>query len=123
MLYFKSLFSLSFHLRTIFGDVTDSQIKFIVITYNRDSNNLRIYYYNDIHDVKPFYSRLIILVCYYAPGGDWKKYYGDFWCWDISPRRIAIDIINNTLHYNENFVKDKSDVLPSWLRNDIENCF
>lgn len=120
MLYFDNLFSLSFQLRNNFGGRTDSQIKFIVIAYNKDSKNFRIYYYNDMHDVKPFYSRLVILVCYYAPGGDWNKYYGDDWCWNLSPRRIALDILNNTLQYNQNFIKDGSDVLPSWLRKYIE---
>lgn len=121
MLYFNNLFSLSFQLRNILGGRTDSQVRYIVIAYNRDSENLRIFYYNDIHVVKSFSSRLVILVCYYAPGGDWNKYYGDDWSWDLSPRRIALDILNNTLHYNEDFIKDGSDVLPSWLRKEIEN--
>ena len=122
MLYTShNVYSVSWQLRDTFAGSSNNAVKLAILTYNKVNNNLRIYYYTDMSRVSALSKDNLILVCYYAPQGDWRKWYGDDWCWDLSPKRIAIDIVNNTLLYNNFNDVNGMDVLPTWLRGDIES--
>lgn len=118
---FQNVYSVAWQLRDTFAGTDNNAVKLVILTYNKVNDNLRIYYYTDMSRVSPLSKDNLILVCYYAPQGDWRKWYGDDWCWDLSAKRIAIDIVNNTLLYNNFNTVNGMDVLPSWLRSDIES--
>lgn len=123
MFGFKSLLSATFELRNQFAGRENDAIKFVILSYNKKHDELRTWYYSNMKLVTPLCNDELILVCYYAPCGNWDKYYGDKFCWNLTWRRIALDILNNTLLYNNDFAIDGRDVLPGWLRSDIESCF
>lgn len=123
MLGHKSLLSVSAELRSFFAGRDYDAIKYVIVSYNKKYDVLHTWFYGDIKLVTPLSDDELILVCYYAPNGDWDKYYGDEFCWFLTCRRIAVDIINNTLLYNSDFAVDGRDVLPSWLRYEIDSCF
>ena len=123
MFGFKSLLSVTAELRNQFADSENNAIKFVILSYNKKHDELRTWYFANLKSVNPLSKDELILVSYFAPCGDWDKYYGDRFCWHLTYRRIALDILNNTLHYNNDFADDGSDVLPSWLRSDIDSCF
>lgn len=119
----KNLFSVASELRSFFAGRENDAIKFVIVSYNKKYDKLRTWFYGDIKLVTPLCEDELILVCYYAPKGDWDKYYGDEFCWFLTCKRIALDIFNNTLLYNSNFAVDGRDVLPSWLRAEIDDLF
>lgn len=121
MLGCKQLVSVSYQLRDVFAGRENDAIKLVILLYHKAFDELRVLYYSDIKMVMPFSDQVIVLACYYAPKGDWRKWYGDDWCWDLTPKRMALDIINNTLLYNNDFTMDGRDLLPSWLRSDINS--
>lgn len=123
MFGFKSLLSVASELRTWFADRENDVMQFVILSYNKKYDVLRTWFYSSPKLVTPLSNDELILVCYYAPDGNWVRYYGDEFCWNLTYRRIALDILNNTLLYNVDFIVDGRDVLPSWLRNDIESCF
>lgn len=96
-------------------------IKVVVVSYNRISGNLRVYFIEDIDLANRPFEKELILVCYYAPLGDWKKWYGDEWRWDLSPKRIALDIKNNTLLYKRHYAVNGMEDLPNWLKTEVKN--
>lgn len=121
MLYtFNSLIAVAHQLRDTFADSSNHEIEFVALTYSKENDNIHLLYYSNINLVTPFRKEDIILVCYYAPKGDWAKWYGDEWRWDLSVKRIALDIYTNTLSSNNFFPFICKDVLPSWLLNTIE---
>lgn len=124
MLYtYNSLFFVAVQLRDTFASSSNDKIKYVVLTYSKPNDNLHLHYFEDVDNVTPFSKDDVILTCYYAPKGDWEKWYGDEWCWFLTTRRIALDIRSNSLLYNSDFAVDRSDVLPSWLRTEIDGCF
>lgn len=123
MFGYKSIFSVSSELREWFSCSENNAIKFVILSYNKKLDVLRLWFFSDMKLVTPLDADELILVSYYAPRGNWDKYYGDEFCWFLTCRRIALDILNNTLLYNSDFAVDGRDVLPSWLRAEIEGYF
>lgn len=123
MFGYRSLFSFVCDLREWFSCSKNNAIKYVVLSYNKKYDLLHYWFYADIKLVTPLDKDELILVCYYAPGGNWSLYYGDDFCWFLTCRRVALDILNNTLLYNSDFAVDGRDVLPSWLRAEIEGLF
>lgn len=123
MFGFKSLLSVTCELRNQFAGRENDAIKFVILSYNKKHDELRTWYFANMKLVTPLSKDELILVCYFSPCGDWDKYYGDGLCWHLTFRRIALDILNNTLLYNNDFAVDDRDMLPSWLRSEIDSCF
>lgn len=123
MFGFKSLLSVTFDLRNMFAGQESDAMQFVILSYNKRYDALRTFYFSNLKLVTPLGKDELILVCYYAPNGNWDKYYGDSYCWRLTCRQIALDIINNTLLYNNNFAVDGRDILPSWLRNEVDSHF
>ena len=123
MFGYKSIFSVSSELREWFSCSENNAIKVVILSYNKKLDVLRLWFFSDMKLVTPLDADELILVSYYAPKGNWDKYYGDEFCWFLTSRRIALDILNNTLLYNSDFAVDGRDVLPSWLRAEIDSYF
>ena len=123
MIGYESLLTVALALRFIFAGCENNAIKFVRVSYNVKYDSLRIWYDTDIKKITPLSSEEIVLVCYYAPRGDWSKLYGKYECWDLTAKRIAIDIFNNALIYNRDFIVDFKYILPSWLVDEIESYF
>lgn len=121
MLYtFNSLISVAVQLRETFASCSNDKIKCVVLSYSKENDNLHLHYFTDINLITPFRKEDIVLACYYAPKGNWLKWYGNEWRWDLSVERIALDIYTNTFMCNNFFPLVDLDVLPSWLRDAIE---
>lgn len=123
MLGFKTLWSATFALRNKFAGKENDSIKVVVLTCNNEYDELRLWYFESPKLVTLLSNNELILACYYAPDGNWNKFYGDELCWLLDYKRIAFDILNNTIFYDTNFAVNESDVLPSWLLFEIESCF
>ena len=117
----RNLIQISSLIREELAGRCNDIIKVVVVTYCRISGNLRVYFIEDIDLANRPFVKELILVCYYAPSGDWKKWYGDEWRWDLSPKRIALDIKNNTLLYKRHYTVNGMEDLPNWLKTEIKN--
>lgn len=92
----------------------------VIVAYDRISDSLRIDFLEDFNKVNSSFEEELILVCYYAPKGNWKKWYGDEWFWELSAKRIALDIKNNTLLYQRHYAVNGMEDLPIWLKTEVE---
>lgn len=123
MLDCKTLFSATLELKYRFAGMEDDYIKVVILSLNKRSDELHIWYFESPLLVTPLAEDELILACYYAPDGNWDKFYGNEFNWCLTSRRIAVDILNNTIFYDEDFPINGKDMLPSWLLNEIESYF
>lgn len=123
MIGYESLSTVALALRFFLAGRKNNEIKFVRVSYNEKYDSLRIWYSTDIKKISPLSNEEFVLVCYYAPRGDWSELYGKYECWDLTTKRIAIDIFNNALIYNRDFIVDFKFILPSWLVDEIESYF
>lgn len=123
MLDCKTLFSATLELKYRFAGSENDNIKVVILSLNKRYDELHIWYFESPKLITPLAKDELILACYYAPDGNWDKLYGNEFNWLLTFRRIALDILNNTIFYDKDFPISGSDVLPSWLLNEIESFF
>ena len=121
MLGYKSLFSATLDIRNRFAGRENDIIKVIILSLDKRYDELHVWFFESPELVAPLSKNDIILACYYAPDGNWVKFYGDKLYWLLTDRHIALDILNNTIFYDEDFPISGSDMLPSWLVDEIES--
>lgn len=117
---FNCLKHVAYRLRKIFASQSNGAIKCVVLSYCKSRDDLRLYFWGDVKDVQTFDDDELILLCYYAPFGNWKKWYGNDWCWSLNEKRIALDILNNTVLYKRYLELNGMEALPKWLRVEVE---
>ena len=123
MLDCKTLFSATLELKYRFAGSENDNIKVVILSWNKRDDELHIWYFESPGLVTPLGKDEFILACYYAPDGNWDKYYGNEFSWLLTNRRISLDILNNTVFYDEDFPINSNDVLPSWLLYEIKSYF
>lgn len=121
MFSYQSLTRVAHLIRENFAGKTHDYVRLVLVVYNKDLDDIRLYFNKDLYLDNTLLKDELILVCYYAPLGNWKKYYGDEYWWDLGPKRIAMDIKNYTLLYNQHFAVNGMKILPGWLQIEIEN--
>ena len=123
MLDCKTLFSATLELKYRFAGIDDDYVKVVILSLNKRYDELHIWYFECPELVTPLGEDELILACYYAPDGNWDKFYGNEFSWMLTNRRIALDILNNTIFYDEDFPINGTDILPSWLLDEIGSYF
>ena len=107
-------------LQAVLSNQSIYEMQCVLLTYCKSIDDLRLYFFGDVGSVKTFDDDELVLLCYYAPMGDWQRCYGDDWISSLSKKRIARDILNNTVLYKRYLGLNGMEVLPKWLRVEVK---